>query len=107
MAPSGCRASEDMVVRIHPHHEPVVRRCSSVRAWPAVSGDDGAVKRSTAIGHLFEMAEVATERLRLRDTDIGWPLEEMWVTGDLLGFAETLEAGSVVVVLDLPAEELS
>lgn len=44
------------------------------------------------------MAEVATERLRLRDTDIGWPLEEMWVTGDLLGLADTLEAGAVVLV---------
>lgn len=65
------------------------------------------MKRSTAIGHLLEMAEVATERLRLRDTDIGWPLEEMWVTGDLLGLSETVETGSAVVVLDLPAEELS
>lgn len=52
------------------------------------------------------MAEVATDRLRLRDADIGWPLEEMWVTGDLLGLAETLEAGAVVLVLDVPAEEL-
>jgi hypothetical protein len=64
------------------------------------------VKRSTAIGHLVEMAEVAAERLRLRDSDIGWPLEEMWVTGDLLGLADTFEAGSVVLVLDVPAEEL-
>lgn len=64
------------------------------------------MKRSTAIGHLVEMAEVATERLRLRDTDFGWPLEEMWVTGDLLGLADTLEAGAVVLVLDLSAEEL-
>jgi hypothetical protein len=72
----------------------------------SASGNDGAVKRSTAIGHLVEMAEVATERLRLRDTDIGWPLEQLWVTGDLLGLADTLEAGAVVLVLDLPAEEL-
>jgi hypothetical protein len=71
-----------------------------------VSGDDGAVKRSTAIGHLVEMAEVATERLRLRDTEIGWPLEEMWVTGDLLDNADALDAGSVVLVLDVPPEEL-
>ena len=49
---------------------------------------------------------MATERMRLRDTDIGWPLEEMWVTGDLLGLADALEAGSVVLVLDVPAEEL-
>ena len=69
--------------------------------------DDGAVKRSTTIRHLVEMAEVATERMRLRETDIGWPLEEMWVTGELLGFAETLEAGAVVLVRDLPADDLS
>ena len=58
------------------------------------------------MAHLVEMGEVATERLRLRGTDIGWALEEMWVAGDLLGLTDTLEAGSVVLVLDLPAEEL-
>jgi hypothetical protein len=52
------------------------------------------------------MAELATERMRLHETDIGWPLEEIWVTGELLGSAETLEAGAVVLVLDLPAEDL-
>jgi len=72
----------------------------------AAGGNDGAVKRSTAIGHLVEMAEVASERLRLRDSDIGWPLEELWVTGDLLSLTDTLGAGSVVVVLDVPADEL-
>lgn len=76
-----------------------------MRATP-LAGDDGAVKRSTAIGHLVEMADVASERLRLRDTDIGWPLEELWVTGDLLSLADTMEAGSVVLVLDVPADEL-
>jgi hypothetical protein len=64
------------------------------------------MKRSTAIGHLVEMAEVATERLRLRETDIGWPLEQMWVTGELLRPVETLDAGTVVLVLDRPAKEL-
>ena len=59
--------------------------------------DDGAVKRSTAIGHLVEIAEVATERMRLRETDIGWPLEEIWVTGELLGLADTVETGAVVL----------
>lgn len=79
---------------------------ASVRApWPA-AGNDGAVKRATALGHLVEMAEVGTERARLRDTDIGWPLEEMWVTGDLLGVTDTLKAGTVVLVLDLPADEM-
>jgi len=52
------------------------------------------------------MAEVASDRLRLRDTDIGWPLEELWVTGELLGLADTVDAGSVVLVLDVPADEL-
>jgi hypothetical protein len=64
------------------------------------------VKRSTAIGHLLEMAEVASERLTLRDSAIGWPLEELWVGGDLLGLADSMDAGSVVLVLDLPAGEL-
>ncbi len=79
---------------------------ANLRARRAGSGNDGAVKRPTAIGHLVEMAEVATERMRLRDTDIGWPLEAMWVTGELLGLADTLDAGTVVLVLDLPADEL-
>jgi hypothetical protein len=69
--------------------------------------DHGVVKRSTTIRHLAEMAEVATERMRVRETDIGWPLEEMWVTGELLSLADTIETGVVVLVLDLPAEELS
>jgi hypothetical protein len=69
-------------------------------------GDDVGMKRSTAIVHLVEMAEVASERLRLSDSSIGWPLEELWVTGDLLTLADTLDVGSVVLVLDLPAGEL-
>ncbi len=49
---------------------------------------------------------MASEHLRLRDTDIGWPLEELWVTGELLGLADTLESGSVVLVLDVAVDEL-
>jgi hypothetical protein len=52
------------------------------------------------------MADVAADHLRLRDTDLGWPLEELWVTGDLLEGRSELEAGSVVLVLDLVPEEL-
>ncbi len=37
---------------------------------------------------------------------MGWPLEELWVTGDLLEHRSELEAGSVVLVLDLPLQEL-
>ena len=42
------------------------------------------VKLGTAIRHLTEMAEVATEQLRLGRTPIGWPLTEMWAAGALL-----------------------
>jgi hypothetical protein len=30
------------------------------------------------------MADVATESLGFRETSFGWPLEELWVAGDLL-----------------------
>ena len=52
------------------------------------------------------MANVATDRLPLRESDLGWPLEELWVTGDLLEHRSELETGSVVLVLDLAPEEL-
>ena len=64
------------------------------------------MKRSTAIGHLVEMAEVSSERVRLRDTTIAWPLEELWVTGELLGPAESIEVEAVVLVLDVDVGEL-
>ncbi len=41
----------------------------------------------------------------LRGTDFGWPVEELWVTGELLGLADSIDAGSVVVVLDVPSDE--
>jgi len=63
------------------------------------------VKHSTAIGHLVETGEVSSEQLRFRGTDIGWPVDELWVTRDLLGLAETVEAGSVVLVLEVPPDE--
>ena len=64
------------------------------------------MRRSNAVRHLVEMSEVATEKLDLRNTDFGWALEELWVTGDLLSLADTMESGSVVLVLDLPTTEL-
>lgn len=79
-------------------------------AYVPASREDGGVKRSTAVGHLVEIGEVATDRLALRETNIGWPLEELWVAGDLLGLADTIDACAVVVVvvvvLDVPAGEL-
>ena len=67
---------------------------------------NGIDRASRTLRHLAEMADVAADRLRLRDTDLGWPLEELWVTGDLLEDRSELGAGSVVLVLDLPPEEL-
>jgi hypothetical protein len=64
------------------------------------------VKRSTAIRHLVEMAEVATDGLRLRPTEIGWPLDEMWATGALLEPADDIDHGTVVLMIDLPPDEL-
>jgi hypothetical protein len=73
---------------------------------PRRAGRDGGVKRSRAIEHLVEMADEASAMLRLRATDIGWALEELWVTGELLTDAATMEVGAVVLVLDLPPDEL-
>ena len=52
------------------------------------------------------MASLASERLVLRGSDIGWPVEELWVTGDLLSLADVVDGGSVVVVLDFAVDEL-
>jgi hypothetical protein len=68
---------------------------------PRIAG----VNCSTAIGHLVETGEVSSEQLRFRGTDIGWPVEGLWVAGDLLGLADTVDAGSVVLVLDVPPDE--
>lgn len=70
------------------------------------SGQTGVVKRSTALRHLVELAEAASERLRFRSTELGWPLEELWVTGTLLDPVDELEHGSVVLMIDLPPDEL-
>jgi hypothetical protein len=64
------------------------------------------VKYATAVRHLREMADVANESLGFRDTTFGWPLEELWVGGNLLQFPHELEVGSVVLVFDLPVKRL-
>lgn len=48
---------------------------------------------------------MSSEQLRFRGTDIGWPVEQLWVAGDYLGLAETVDAGSVVLFLDVPPDE--
>lgn len=63
------------------------------------------MKFSTAVGHLSAVAEAATEGLSLRDSSFGWPLEELWVTGELLDFPSALEWGSVILRIDVPVDE--
>lgn len=63
------------------------------------------MKRSTAIRHLVEMGTVATESIALREMQNGWPLVEIWLTGELLEPGGDLDAGSVILMLDtVPAE---
>jgi hypothetical protein len=76
-----------------------------VRSQPC-GGHDEPMKRSTAVGHLVEMAEVAQEQLRLRGADVGWPLEELWAAGPFLEGGASFEHGAVVLVLDVPADEV-
>jgi hypothetical protein len=64
------------------------------------------MKRSTAIRHLVELADVASDGLRLATTEIGWPLVELWVTGALIDPVDELEHGSVVLMIELPPDEL-
>lgn len=92
-------------------HEPAKCKWAAEedRKWaPGVTteGDDAVMKRSTAIRHLVEMARQASESLRLRETDIGWPLQELWVTGELLETGDELDSGSVILMLDVAPEEL-
>ncbi len=63
------------------------------------------MKRSTAIRQLVELGAAAEEGKAYREL-VDWPLEEMWVAGELLDPVDELEFGKVVLVFDLPAAEL-
>jgi hypothetical protein len=64
------------------------------------------VRRSSVVRHLREMTEQATDLLRLRETAIGWPLDGIWVAGELLTDRPEIEEAAVVLMLDLPPREL-
>lgn len=65
------------------------------------------MKRSTAIRHLVEMGDAAGDLVE-RGRSLGAaPLTELWVAGDLLTWADEFDRGSVVLVLDLPADQLT
>lgn len=64
------------------------------------------MKRSSAVRHLAELAEAASEGLRFRNGPTGWPLVSIWVAGELLSSADTVEDATVVLLLDLAVDEL-
>ena len=61
------------------------------------------MKYARAVHHLREIAEAASEFLSFRDTTLGWPLEELWIAGELLEFPQELDVGSLVLRVNLPA----
>jgi len=62
------------------------------------------MKRANAVRHLVDIARDAT---RFDDlTYLDWPLREMWVGGDILDGPGTLDRVNLILMLDLPADEL-
>lgn len=58
--------------------------------------DDGAVKRSTTARTLQDMGDIDDRlRMRLCETDIGWPLEEMWGHWRAAGLRGNARGGSI------------
>src|ERR1700730_8633744 len=65
------------------------------------------VKYATAVNRLQTLAEEANDYWRrLGQTDIGWPLDELWVADRLLEGPDELESTAVILILDEPADEL-
>ena len=65
------------------------------------------MKFATSVGHLESVGRQADDYLRLRDTDIDWPLAELWVGGALLEGPSELETTPLILMLDAPPEELT
>jgi hypothetical protein len=62
------------------------------------------MQRVNAVRHLVDIARDAT---RFDDlTYLDWPLREMWVGGDILDRPETLDRVNLILMLDLPVDEL-
>jgi hypothetical protein len=64
------------------------------------------MRRATAVKHLAELTERLDE-LRAGSVTRRLPVVEVWASGELLSAAQLVEAGEVVLVLDLPADELT
>ena len=66
-----------------------------------------AMKYSTAVSRLRTLADEANDQWqRLGESDIGWPLDELWVAGELLSGPEELDSIAMILMLDEPADEL-
>jgi hypothetical protein len=65
------------------------------------------VKFATSVGHLESVGRQANDYRRSRESDIGWPLDELWVGTELLDSPTELEATPLILVLDAPPEELT
>lgn len=65
------------------------------------------MRYATAVRHLETVGEAATADLRLKDTSIGYALEELWVGGDVLEGLPELDVTCVVLVLDEPVAEVT
>jgi len=65
------------------------------------------MKRSVAVKHVRELVQAAATQCAIAERSAQpWPLQEVWVAGDLLGVDHEFEHGDVVLVFDLPAKEL-
>jgi hypothetical protein len=63
------------------------------------------VKHSTAVRHLAGLAEEASRLAEVPNFD--WPLQEMWAAGEVLDGSAPLDTVKVMLMLDVPVEELS
>jgi hypothetical protein len=62
------------------------------------------MERVAAVRHLIDIARDAS---RFEDLSyVEWPLREMWIGGEILDGPETLDRVTVILMLDLPVDDL-
>ena len=62
------------------------------------------MKRSTAVSHVEHIAAEATRYAEVQPE--AWPLESMWIADEILDAPDTLSVVTVVLLVDVPVEEL-
>jgi hypothetical protein len=63
------------------------------------------MNRSTALGHVEHIAAEATRYAEMEPE--AWPLESMWIANDILDAPNTLDVVTMVLCVDVPAEDLT